>query len=482
MRLKCVKVHTKRVGARGDLRNHSPYLARSSGKDSQVMKSLVLVCVLSISVLGQSAGPEAVQVKPVAGESWLNHLHRTFQETSMGKTGRLGPPTSLGGEQTPDWQRELSASTRQTVTLRGSDLYRLNCWGCHGEFGLGAPPEINSVINPTRAASAQLVMERMKNLGMDMSRKDAAVLADQSKVALLQRLHNGGTDMPPFPHLNDSEVRAIFAYLKQLAEVPGAERQQAAVEESRLRVGEHIVKSTCHICHDAAGQNPNPEQLFNGAIPPLNTLTTRTSLPEFERKIRSGAPIVMGTPPSPFRGRMPVFYYLSEDEVADAYLYLKLNPPASTVPDPAMPAIEQKQAANKILPVGFTVEPTTVSRPSNARDLIMIVFPLASEIFVALLLVGGFWYTLREIRRLTAISRSRKVLVMGDGSVAEHAPRPASGKSHPEMHPLTNSTTNDKAAIGVPGHVDEQPFHHDDYRRFEISWLARWLEGEDEAA
>ena len=447
------------------------------------MKSLVLVCVLSVSVLGQSAGTEAVQVKPVAGQSWLNHLHRTFQETSMGKTGRLGPPTPTGGAETPDRQRQLSAdSTRQTVILRGSDLYRLNCWGCHGEFGLGAPPEINSVINPTRAASAQLVMERMKNLGMDMSRKDAAVLANQSKAALLQRLHQGGTDMPPFPHLNEPEVRAIVAYLKQLAEVPGAEKQQATVEESRLRVGEHIVKSTCHICHDAAGQNPNPEQLFNGAIPPLNTLTTRTSLPEFERKIRSGAPIVMGTPPSPFRGRMPVFYYLSEDEVADAYLYLRVYPPEWTVPDPVVPAPEQKQAASKILPLGFNVEPTAVARPSNARDLIMIVFPLASEIFVALLLVGGFWYTLREIRRLTTISRSRRVLVMGDGSVAEQAPRSASSKSQPGTRLLTHSTSNDNPAAGVADQGDKQLFHHDDYRRFEISWLARWLEGEDEAA
>ena len=58
----------------------------------------------------------------------------------------------------------------------------------------------------------------MKTIGMDMSRADAAELANQSKAALLQRLHKGGTDMPPFPHLSEPEVRAILSYLKQLPE------------------------------------------------------------------------------------------------------------------------------------------------------------------------------------------------------------------------------------------------------------------------
>jgi len=439
------------------------------------MKSLVLVCVIAISALGESPRAKTVEATPVAGESWLKHLHRTFEETSMGKTGRLGPPHAIGGEENSDWQKALSAEARnETVTLHGSDLYRLNCWGCHGEFGIGAPPEINSVLNPTRAMSTQVILERMKNLGMDMSRADAAVLANQSKAALLERLHKGGTDMPPFPHLSEPEVGAIVAYLKQLAGIPGAEREQAAVEESRVRVGEHVVKSTCHICHNATGENPSPQQIFNGAIPPLSTLTARTSLPEFERKIRSGAPIVMGTPPSPFRGRMPVFYYLGEDEVADAYLYLRLYPPDGTVPDPETPATEQKQAANKAVQVEFSIEPTTVGPPNNGRDLTVIIFPVAA----ALLLAGGFWFTLREIRRLTAVSETRKAL-MSDGSVAQHAILSASNKSRPRMHAVTHP--NDDAGEAAD-HDDEPSFHHDDYHIFESSWLTRWLERKDEAA
>lgn len=426
----------------------------------------------------------------MAGESWLNHLHRAFEETSMGKTGRLGPRTSRSGGETPGSKLRLPAdSTSQTVTLHGADLYRLNCWGCHGEFGLGVPPEINSVINPTRATSIPVTLERMKKLGMNASRADATELANQAKTSLLQRLHHGGTDMPPFPHLSEPEIRAIFAYLKQLAGVPGAEKQQEAVEESRVRVGEHIVKSTCHICHNAAGPNPDPEQLLKGAIPPLNTLITRTNLAEFDRKIRSGAPIVMGTSPVPFRGRMPVFYYLDEDEVADTYLYLRLCPPYEwAVLDSALPAPEQNQAARNIVPRVLSSEPATALPPSKDRDMIVVALPVAAEIFVALLLAGGLGFTLQEIRRLSAARRDRRVLVIGAGSIAPRTTHsvPSGSKPGPAQH-LTGSASSDNVvAVDVNGDdkqaVSSSRFRYSDYRTFESSWLARRLEKEDRVA
>jgi mono/diheme cytochrome c family protein len=464
-----------------------PVMTRALRNGSQVMKSLVVVLLLATWLRGQAAGIKDVEVTGVAGESWLNHLHRTFEETSMGKTGRLGPVISTGGAETPGWRRRLSAdSTTQNVTLKGSDLYRLNCWGCHGEFGLGAPPEINSVINPTRAASIVVTMEKMKRLGMDISRADAAEMANQSKASLLQRLHKGGTDMPPFPHLSEPEVRAIFTYLKQLAGVPGAEKQQAVVEESRARVGEHIVKSTCHICHNAAGANPNPEQLLNGAIPPLSSLTTRTSLPEFEQKVRNGAPIMMGMSPSPFRGRMPVFYYLGEDEVADAYLYLTLYPPA--VLDPVIAGPEPNQAASKVVPGVPNSEPTTALAPRKDGDMIMVASPVAAEIFVALLLAGGLGFTVQEIRRLTAESYHRKVLVMGNGNIALRATRSTPSESRPgRAGPLTESALSDNVvAVNANAHdkraVSYSRFRDSDYRAFESSWLARRLEKEDRVA
>jgi mono/diheme cytochrome c family protein len=304
------------------------YSARILGKCIMPMKILALVFALLSSLLAQTVGNKDIPVTVVSGESWLNHLHRMFNDTSMGKTGRSGPPAPMPGEESARWQLKLSLDfATKAETLHGSDVYRLNCRGCHEESGLGAPPEINSTIDPVRATSVAVIMERMKKVGMDISRANATVLAKQSNTALLQRLHKGGQDMPPFPQLSEAEIRSLVAYLKQLAGVPGAEREQVAVHESPSRVGEHIVKSTCHICHSAVGPYPNPQQLVEGAIPPLSTLTTRTSLSDFVRKVTNGAAIIMGTPPLQRRGRMPVFDYLSENEAANVYLYLTLYPP-----------------------------------------------------------------------------------------------------------------------------------------------------------
>lgn len=301
-------------------------------REKRHLKRLLAVFIVASSLSGQTVGTRDVSVTAVEGESWLSHLHRSFNDTSMGKTWELGPPPPLPGEESPRGEPELSTGfATQTVTLHGSDLYRLNCQGCHGASGLGSPPEINSVINPVRATSVAVILERTKKTGQEMSRPDAALLAKQAKDLLMQRFHKGGQAMPPFPQLGEPEIHSIVAYLEQLSEVPGAERNQVAVRESPYRVGEQIVKSTCHICHSAAGPNPDPQQLLDGAIPPLSTLTTRMSLPEFIRKVTNGAPVIMGTQPisyrDSYRGRMPVFRYLSEDEAADAYLYLTLYPP-----------------------------------------------------------------------------------------------------------------------------------------------------------
>ena len=92
------------------------------------------------------------------------------------------------------------------------------------------------------------------------------------------------------------------------------------------------------------GPDPGPQQLLDGAIPPLNTLTTRKSQPEFIQKVTVGAPILMGTPPLLCRGRMPVFYYLSEEEAADAYLYLTRYPPSEKArSEPAIALLQQEQ-------------------------------------------------------------------------------------------------------------------------------------------
>ena len=385
------------------------------------MKTLVLVVLLSFPGLGTLNASE-VPVTGVAGRSWLNQLNRSFEDTSMGKTGHLGPAPSLNGDDASRFQMSLSTNATDAVSLRGADLYRLNCQSCHGESGQGAPPEINSVINPVRATSVPMVLERMKATGMNMPRGEAVKMAAQSKDALLQRLHNGGQDMPAFPHLDEAEVRALIAYLKQLSGLPGAEREQATVRESPMRVGEHIVKSTCHICHAAYGANPSPQQIAEGSVPPLSALTSRVTLPQFVRKVTSGAPITMGEPAAACRGRMPVFYYLSQDEAADVYLYLTLYPPDKFAAlNPAGPTHPTNRAAADLVlaaSIGSDSEPgspaTAVQEqgPQVAdQTLAMQVAPsLGVGLFLALLLAGGFTFTVRECMRLSAEAEDRNPL------------------------------------------------------------------------
>ena len=161
----------------------------------------VVFFFLAMSCLGC-----AQVVTAVEGESWLEHLHRSFNETSMGKSsGIYGPAAPMPSEwPLPHPTLKLSNKfTEQSTILSGVDLYRLKCQGCHGASGTGDPPEINSVIDPVRATSSRMYIARMKKVGMDVTSKDAAPLAKQAKGMLLDRLHKGGTDMPsPNPNLD----------------------------------------------------------------------------------------------------------------------------------------------------------------------------------------------------------------------------------------------------------------------------------------
>lgn len=375
-------------------------------------KILVAIVALASSVWAQNPDHGSTTITPVTGESWLNHLHRSFDETSMGKTGRLGPSAE---ESQAGTLQLVRAEESSRAPLHGSDLYRWNCRGCHGESGLGAPPEINSVINPVRSSSALLIMERMKKVGMAMSPADAATLAQQSHSALLERLHKGGQDMPSFPHLSDLEIRSLMAYLRELAEVPHAASQQVAIDETPVRIGEHIVKSTCHVCHSASGPNPTPQQLAEGAIPPLSTLTIRVNQAGFVQKVTRGAPIVMGTPPLACRGRMPVFYYLSADEAADAYLYLVRYPPGvRPAPEPVMtlamlevtplpPASPPPNAKASL------VTHSTVARDERTLDMESLAFMAVVGVLVSVLLAGVFGFTVWECMRIAAHHRTQVI-------------------------------------------------------------------------
>ncbi len=289
----------------------------------RVSAALTIVLLLG-SAYGQT---------PTTGPSLLEHLHRNMGDTSMGRSSwQLGPaPAETSG-------RIQVGPLPPTLILSGADLYRLKCQACHGAQGEGAPPEINSIINPVRATSVAVILDRMKKTGAVMSHKEATALASQSQTALLTRLQKGGTFMPK-PELSDAEIRVLLPYLQQLAGLPA---RQLTTQESTVKVGEHLVKSTCHTCHGAVGGNPTAAEIASGIIPPLSTLTSRTSLEQFVRKITRGAPVATGELSVPSRGRMPVFNYISEAEAAAAYIYLLAYPPQSETANVSTPVAPTK--------------------------------------------------------------------------------------------------------------------------------------------
>ena len=138
--------------------------------------------------------------------------------------------------------------------------------------------------------------------------------------------------MPPFPHLQKEDIDALYAYLTQLAGSPDASPQSRRTT-SWARLGEHVVKGTCHICHDAVGPRPSGEaQLVQGKIPSFTALLEDKPVVDFVTKVRSGAAVMTGDPLFHYRGRMPVFSYLQDVEVAAAYMFLVDYPPQAGDP------------------------------------------------------------------------------------------------------------------------------------------------------
>ena len=241
----------------------------------------------------------------------------------MGRTGFWGPtPEEYSGPPVGF----MYVPPSQTVVLTGAEIYKLSCRGCHKADGNGTPPEVPTIAGPVQATSAKLFMQRMAERGRPIEPKFARELAAGSKQDLLNRLKNGGQKMPAFGYLTPNEISALVGYLEVLANVPPSGKA-AAVTEPAMRNGELLVKGTCHICHDASGNWPSPQQLMEGATPPIAGFTSRKSLPDFIWKVRSGAPILMGAFHVEYRGRMPVFDYLTNDEVSSAYMYLIHYPP-----------------------------------------------------------------------------------------------------------------------------------------------------------
>ncbi len=266
--------------------------------------------------------------------SWLSHLQLTVGETRMGQMGgsassptqrqaemmQPAAPATLSSvmQQVLATYRSNSAQSaqllKQTFPVTGEDLYRWNCQACHGADGKGAPPEINSLLGPVQGTSPALWKARMAARGIDADDDMAAQASDMAATSLRDRLRVGGKSMPAFEYLNTDEVEALLGYLEKLAEVPGSKRSGLVVQESAGRVGEHILRGTCHICHDGSGQ-----VTAKGAIPPLASIPQQQSVTAVVHQVAHGSSIkikMMGGPV------MPAFPYFTNDEIAAAYLVL----------------------------------------------------------------------------------------------------------------------------------------------------------------
>jgi hypothetical protein len=74
------------------------------------------------------------------------------------------------------------------------------------------------------------------------------------------------------------------------------------------------------------GATPTGAALLRGAIPSLQSVLTTKSVADFVHKARNGEVVDVGSA-GYHRGRMPVFYYLKDEEIAAAYVYLATYPP-----------------------------------------------------------------------------------------------------------------------------------------------------------
>jgi Cytochrome C oxidase, cbb3-type, subunit III len=155
------------------------YFPRPKGKNCVYLIILLGTIVFASTLQGQK-GTGDISVTAVTGESWIRHLHKSFGDTSMGRTWNLGPAPADPAKDVTSWQLDLPASfPAPVITLHGSDLYRMTCQGCHKESGQGAPPEINSVIDPVRATSVAVTTARMKASGREMSPAEIAAMAKE---------------------------------------------------------------------------------------------------------------------------------------------------------------------------------------------------------------------------------------------------------------------------------------------------------------
>lgn len=240
-------------------------------------------------------------VTPARGPSLVARLKSGVDWTAFGRVGEgetAAAATALTEGRPPgDW-------LLHGFELTGADLFRLNCRSCHGPEGKGG----RSGIPPLWGAVEKAPISPGEEAG---------------EIRVRHRLVEGGRVMPNFVHLEPDETNLLIGHLKTLGK-PGAASPKTTLNQSAMRVGEHVVKATCQVCHDAtaADAGPQPRIPADAQVPTLADMTDKYSAGEFLRKTRAGSPQQGGA-----HGRMPRFDYLSTEELEAAYVYLVAFPP-----------------------------------------------------------------------------------------------------------------------------------------------------------
>lgn len=279
----------------------------------------------AVSVEGQEVDEPSAPytVSPVSGPSLLTKLRAGVDHTALGRIGMIGhiPAEVKQQFENPDPTPEVPGWWYENgFSLSGADLYRLNCRSCHGASAEGLGPLIPALGEPVKAASPTYVQERMEQRGRSIPDELAQRLASRAELSLRHRLLKGGIVMPPFGHLKGEEVDALLEFLGTIAGV-SEEQAHLRVNQPANRVGEHIIKSTCLICHDATG-GMYRSNAADQVIPSMDRFTHDYPVQQFVRKVQTGSPLQADP-----RGRMPTFRYLSDEELKAAYLYIMAYPP-----------------------------------------------------------------------------------------------------------------------------------------------------------
>ena len=262
------------------------------------------IAVLALAWVGGAGWASAAEaptgVTAAAGPSLLTRLRTGFDAASFGRAGYVGAAPAGGAEAMAPVPADWLVAGFQ---LSGEDLYRINCRSCHGVGARGLGPDIPSVVARVTGAAQQAA-------GGDAT----------GELSIRHRLLVGGQVMPAMAHLSNAEVEALLGYLSAVAGT-GAGAARPPVAAPAVRVGEHVAKAVCQICHDASPgrQRPPGDQ----ALSALAEMTARYSARELVRKVRSDA---AGIGP----GHKPRLDYLRREELEAAYVYLIGFPPAAS--------------------------------------------------------------------------------------------------------------------------------------------------------